>query len=61
MREDRPRDTRVWLLRPIVRAADVIAHNRERKRTIHRYRRVDCVALVANGEEQQRLAPRRRG
>ena len=44
--------TRTRLLRPIVRAADGIAHNRERKRMIHRYRRVACVALVADGEER---------
>jgi hypothetical protein len=35
------------ILRPIVRAADGIAHNRERRRTIHRYRRIDCILLVA--------------
>jgi hypothetical protein len=34
------------ILRPIVRAADGIAHNRERRRTINRYRRIDSVLLV---------------
>lgn len=37
---------RVRVLRTLVRAADAIAHNRERRRMIHRYRRVDCVVLV---------------
>jgi hypothetical protein len=34
------------LVRPLARAADGIAHNRERRRTIRRYRRVQCVVLV---------------
>jgi len=34
------------VLRSLARAADGIAHNRERRRMIHRYRRVSCVALV---------------
>lgn len=34
------------LLRPLARAADGIAHNRERRRAIRRYRRVACVRLV---------------
>jgi hypothetical protein len=38
--------TRVGLLRRLARAADGIAHNRERRRTIRRYRRVQCVLLV---------------
>jgi hypothetical protein len=33
-------------VRPLARAADGIAHNRERRRTIHRYRHVQCVVLV---------------
>jgi hypothetical protein len=41
------RRARTRLLRPLARAADGIAHNRERRRTIHRYRRVQCV-LVAD-------------
>jgi len=52
VRRVRSPGTRTRLLRPIVRAADGIAHNRERKRMIHRYRRVACVALVADGEER---------
>jgi hypothetical protein len=48
------------ILRPIVRAADGIAHNRERRRTIHRYRRIDCVLLVA-GSEAGYAFRRRRG
>lgn len=36
----------VSILRPMVRAADGLAHNRERRRTIHRYRRIDSVVLV---------------
>lgn len=34
------------LLRPLARAADGIAHNRERRMAIRRYRRVACVRLV---------------
>ena len=35
------------VLRPLARAADGIVHNRERRRLIHRYRRVSCVTLLA--------------
>ena len=41
------------LLRPLARAADGIVHNRERRRRIHRYRRVARVALVTERDEQQ--------
>ena len=40
------------LLRPLARAADGIAHNRERRRRIHRYGRVARVALVTEHAEQ---------
>jgi hypothetical protein len=46
------------MLRPLARAADGIVHNRERRRTIHRYRRVDCVALVAEQDEKQPVPDR---
>lgn len=39
---------RVRLLRPLARMADGLAHNRARRRTIQRYRRVQCVHLVAD-------------
>ena len=42
------------LLRPVARAADGIVHNRGRRRTIHRYRYVARVTLVAEHDEQQR-------
>ena len=48
------------ILRPIVRADDGIAHNRERRRTINRYRRVDCVVLVP-GPSADHAFPGRRG
>jgi hypothetical protein len=35
------------MLRPLARAADGFVHNRERRRLIHRYRRVSCVAFLA--------------
>jgi hypothetical protein len=41
------------LLRPLARAVDAIAHNRERRRAIHRYRRVTCVALVPEHDHSQ--------
>jgi hypothetical protein len=41
------------LLRPLARAADGIGHNRERRKRIHRYRRVARVALVTEQDEQQ--------
>lgn len=59
MRRIGARKTRTRLLRPIARAADGIAHNRQRRRVIHRYRRVACVSLVAE-DEQRRVAQRRR-
>jgi hypothetical protein len=40
------------LLRPLARAADGIAHNRERRKRIHRYQRVARVALVTEHDEQ---------
>ena len=45
----------VRLTAPSVRAADGIVHNRERRRTIHRYRHVDRVALVAEEDQKQRV------
>ena len=45
MRGTQGAGTRV--LRPLARAVDGIVHNRERRRLIHRYRRVSCVAFVA--------------
>jgi hypothetical protein len=50
------REAGTRILRPIARAADGLAHNRERRRTIHRYRRIDCVVLVpeAAAEHQTR-------
>jgi hypothetical protein len=39
------------VLRPLARAADGIAHNRERRKRIHRYRRVARVTL--EHDEQQ--------
>lgn len=53
MRGVQTREAKVRVLRPIVRAADGIAHNRERKRMIRRYRRVACVALVPETDERQ--------
>jgi hypothetical protein len=47
MRVSREDATRVRLLRPLARVADGLAHNRARRRTIQRYRRVQCVLLVA--------------
>jgi hypothetical protein len=47
------------ILRPIARAADGLAHNRERRRTIQRYRRIDCVVLVPEADEH--AFRRRRG
>lgn len=35
-----------FVLRPVARAADRLVHNRERRRLIHRYRQVSCVALL---------------
>jgi hypothetical protein len=46
------------LTAPPVRAADGIVHNRERRRTIHRYRRVDRVVVLAE-EDQKRPVPDR--
>jgi hypothetical protein len=46
------------LLRPIARVADGIAYNRERRRTIQRYRRVACVALVGEHDEMQPVTDR---
>jgi hypothetical protein len=40
------RATGIRLIRPLAQAADGIVHNRERRRTIRRYRRVTCVALA---------------
>ena len=42
----------VLLSAPPVRAADGMVHNRERRRTIHRYRRVDRVAVAEQDEKQ---------
>lgn len=41
------------LLRPVARAADGIVHNRERRKRIHRYRRVARVALATEHDDQQ--------
>lgn len=41
------------LTAPLLRATDGIAHNRERRRTIHRYRRVDRVAVVAEQDHKE--------
>lgn len=46
------------LTAPPLRAADGIVHNRERRRTIHRYRRVDRVAVVAGQDEKQPVPDR---
>ena len=53
MRVVQTREAKGNLLRPLVRAADGIVHNRERRRMINRYRRVACVALVPESDEQQ--------
>jgi hypothetical protein len=47
------------ILRPIARAADGLAHNRERRRTIHRYRRIDCVVLVPETDVEHAFRRRR--
>jgi hypothetical protein len=52
------REAGTRILRPIARAADGLAHNRERRRTINRYRRIDCVVLVPEAAVDQ--ATRRR-
>jgi hypothetical protein len=41
------------LLRPVARASDGIVHNRERRKRIHRYRRVARVALATEHDDQQ--------
>jgi len=46
------------LLRPLVRAADGIAHNRERRRTIQRYRRVACVLVATPDDGRLTARPR---
>jgi hypothetical protein len=40
------------LVRPLARAADGIVHNRERRRTIRRYRCIARVTLVEHDEQQ---------
>ena len=42
------------LLRPLVRVADGIAHNRERRTAIRRYRRVACIKLVEQLNTERR-------
>ena len=54
MRELGRREAGSRLLRPVARAADGIVHNRERRRTIHRYRCVTRVALMGEHDEQVR-------
>jgi len=46
------------LTAPLLRAADGIVHNPERRRTIHRYRHVDRVAVVAEQDEKQPVPDR---
>ena len=46
------------LTAPPQRAADAIVHNPERRRTIHRYRHVDRVAVVAEQDEKQPVPDR---
>ncbi len=48
----------VRLTVPPARAADGIVHNRERRRTIHRYRRVDRVVVVAEEDQKQAVPDR---
>ena len=43
------------LLRPLARAVDGIAHNGQRRRTIQRYRRVECVTLARGIHDRQRF------
>jgi hypothetical protein len=50
------REARRRLLRPLARGVDAAIHNCERRRAIHRYRRVDCVVLVADLEERKHAA-----
>lgn len=57
MRGTRGEGTRVRLLRPLARGADAVIHNRERRRTINRYRRVRCVLLVAEEEPKGEQLP----
>ena len=53
------RGARRRLLRPLARGVDAAIHNGERRRTIHRYRRVDCVVLVSEVEMKEHAAQRR--
>jgi hypothetical protein len=52
------RGVRNRVLRPLARAADGIAHNRERRRLIHRYRRVSCVTLLERSPDSMDAAER---
>jgi hypothetical protein len=58
MRRLEQREAGSRLLGPVARAADGIVHNRERRRTIHRYRYVARVTLVGEHDEQQRASDR---
>jgi hypothetical protein len=53
------REAGTRILRPIARAADGIAHNRERRRMIHRYRLIDCVMLEPQPEPEHAFRRRR--
>jgi hypothetical protein len=46
------------LTAPLLRTADGIVHNRERRRTIRRYGRVDRVAVVAEQDQKQPIPDR---
>lgn len=56
MRGTGPRQRASGLLRPLARAVDGIAHNRERRRMIRRYRRVACVTLVARTHDKPQIS-----